>query len=132
MTDPDAHTDDGRSGAHSDDDGPADDIDPENGSRVQPAEPPIAEKPYKVVFEGSRCFGAGKCAAVADNWGMDLETGLARPKSYFVSEDALDENVEAATVCPAKKGRGVIHVVDRETGAEIAPDPEGDGTLSLG
>ena len=34
-------------------------------------------------------------------------------------------------VCPAKKDRGVIHVVDRRTDEEIAPDPEGDGTLSV-
>lgn len=103
-----------------------------SSSNPQPAEPPIEEKPYKVVFEGNRCFGAGKCAAVAENWEMDLSTGLARPKSYFVGEADLEENIKAAEVCPAKKGRGVIHVVDRETGEEIAPDPEGDGTLSLG
>lgn len=93
--------------------------------------PPVAEKPYKVVFEGAGCFGAGKCAEVADNWEMDLSTGLATPKSYFVGEDELDENVRAAAVCPAKKDAGVIHVVDRRTGDEIAPDPHGDGTLSL-
>lgn len=98
----------------------------------QPEKPPIDEKPYEIVFEGGRCFGAGKCAAVAENWEMDLETGLASPKSYFVAENDLAENIEAATICPAKKGRGVIHVVDRETGEEIAPNPAGDGTLSLG
>jgi ferredoxin len=101
-------------------------------SGPQPDEPPIAEKPYEIVFEGGRCFGAGKCAAAAENWEMDLSTGLASPKSYFISEEELDENLEAAEVCPAKKGAGVIHVLDRETGKEIAPDPEGDGTLSLG
>ncbi len=62
---------------------------------------------------------------------MDLETGLARAKSYFVGEDELDENVEAAEVCPAKKGRGVIHVIDRRTDEELSPDPHGDGTLSV-
>lgn len=109
----------------------------EEGSRSessgpQPEEPPIAEKPYEIVFEGSRCFGAGKCAAAAENWEMDLSTGLASPKSYFIGEEDLNENVEAAEVCPAKKGAGVIHVLDRETGKEIAPDPEADGSLSLG
>lgn len=118
-------------GASPDGDADADGT-PDSASRARPDEPPIAEKPYKIVFEGGRCFGAGKCAAVASNWEMDLSTGLARPKSSFVGEDELAENVEAAEVCPAKKGDGVIHVVDRETGAEIAPDPEGDGTLSLG
>jgi ferredoxin len=103
-----------------------------DSSGPQPDEPPIAEKPYKLVFEGARCFGAGKCAAVAENWEMDITTGLASPKSYFIDESELDENIEAAEICPAKKGSGVIHVVDRESGKELAPDPEGDGTLSLG
>lgn len=93
--------------------------------------PPVEEKPYKIIFEANKCFGAGRCAEVADNWEMDLETGLARAKSYFVGEDELDENIRAAEVCPAKKGRGVIHVIDRRTDEELAPDPNGDGTLSV-
>jgi hypothetical protein len=93
--------------------------------------PPVEEKPYKIIFEANKCFGAGRCAEVADNWEMDLATSLARPKSYFVGEDELEENVRAAEVCPAKKGRGVIHVIDRRTDEEIAPDPHGDGTLSV-
>ena len=104
---------------------------------VDPAEigesdaPPVAEKPYKIVFEANRCIGAGKCAEVSDNWSLDLSTGIASPEAYFVDEDSLAENVRAAEVCPAKKDRGVIHVIDRETGEEIAPDPEGDGTVSV-
>ena len=93
--------------------------------------PPVAEKPYKVVFEASSCFGAGRCAQVAENWEMDIETGLARPRSFYLAEAELEENVRAAEVCPAKKDRGVIHVVDRRTDEEIAPDPHGDGTLSV-
>ena len=93
--------------------------------------PPIEEMPYKVVFEANRCIGTGRCAEVSANWELDLSTGLARPREFFLSEDDLDENVEAAELCPAKKGRGVIHVVDRRTGAEIAPDPDGDGSLSV-
>ena len=93
--------------------------------------PPVAEKPYKVVFEAGGCIGAGKCAEVSENWTLDLSTGLASPESYFLEEAELAENVRAAEVCPAKKGRGVIHVVDRATGEELAPDPEGDGTLSV-
>jgi ferredoxin len=93
--------------------------------------PPVDEKPYKVIFEANKCIGAGRCAEVADNWEMDITTGLARPQSYFLTADELDENVRAAEVCPAKKGRGVIHVVDRRTNEEVAPDPEGDGTLSV-
>ncbi|WP_458206279.1 ferredoxin [Haladaptatus sp. NG-SE-30] len=93
--------------------------------------PPISEKPYKIVFEGARCFGAGKCAEVAANWEMDFSTGLGTPKEYFFSDDELPENVRAAEVCPAKKDAGVIHVIDRRTGEEIAPNPGGDGTLSI-
>jgi ferredoxin len=93
--------------------------------------PPVEEKPYKIIFEANKCFGAGRCAEVAENWEMDIETGMARPRSYYVGEDELEENVRAAEVCPAKKGDGVIHVVDRRTDEEIAPNPHGDGTLSV-
>jgi ferredoxin len=93
--------------------------------------PPIDEKPYKIVFEANKCIGTGKCAEVSDNWTLDLDTGIAAPESYFVAEDDLEENVRAAEACPAKKGDGVIHVVDRRTDEEIAPDPHGDGTLSV-
>ena len=93
--------------------------------------PPVDEKPYKIIFEANKCFGAGKCAEVVDNWEMDITSGLARPKSYYFGEDELAENVRAAEVCPAKKGRGVIHVIDRRADEELAPDPNGDGTLSV-
>ena len=62
---------------------------------------------------------------------MNLTSGIAEPGTYFIGEEALDSNVRAAEVCPAKKDRGVIHVVDRRTNEEIAPDPHGDGTLSV-
>ncbi|MFC4357608.1 ferredoxin [Halobium salinum] len=93
--------------------------------------PPVEEKPYKIIFEANKCIGAGRCAEVARNWEMDMTTGLAKPKSYFVGEDELEENLKAAEVCPAKKDKGVIHVVDRRTDEEIAPNPHGDGTLSV-
>jgi ferredoxin len=93
--------------------------------------PPVDEKPYKIIFEANKCIGAGRCAEVAANWEMDIETGLARPMAYYVGEDELEENLEAAEVCPAKKGDGVIHVVDRRSDEEIAPDPHGDGRLSV-
>ncbi len=93
--------------------------------------PPVAEKPYKILFEANKCIGAGKCAEVSDNWSLDISTGIASPEAYFIDEQHLSENVEAAEVCPAKKDRGVIHVIDRETGEEIAPDPDGDGTVSV-
>ncbi|WP_247010023.1 ferredoxin [Halorientalis litorea] len=93
--------------------------------------PPVAEKPYKIIFEANKCFGAGKCAEVSGNWDLDIHTGIADPQTYFFDEDELDHNVRAAEVCPAKKEKGVIHVVDRRTDEEIAPDPHGDGTLSV-
>jgi hypothetical protein len=62
---------------------------------------------------------------------MDISTGLASPQSYFLDEDQLEENIDAAEVCPAKKDAGVIHVIDRRTDEEISPDPHGDGTLSV-
>jgi ferredoxin len=93
--------------------------------------PPVEEKPYKIIFEANKCIGAGKCAEVSDNWTLDITTGIAKPEVYFLDEDDVDENVRAAEVCPAKKDRGVIHVVDRRTDTEIAPDPHGDGTLSV-
>jgi ferredoxin len=93
--------------------------------------PPVEQKPYKIVFEANKCIGAGKCAEVSDNWELSLETGIASPNAYFIDEADLEENVRAAEICPAKKDRGVIHVVDRRTDEEIAPDPHGDGTLSV-
>ncbi|MFB6164117.1 MAG: ferredoxin [Haloarculaceae archaeon] len=93
--------------------------------------PPVADKPYKVVFEANRCFGAGECAAVSDNWDVDISTGVASPQAYFFDESDLEHNVRAAEACPAKKGDGVIHVVDRRSGEEVAPDPHGDGRLSV-
>ena len=93
--------------------------------------PPVEEKPYKLVFEANKCFGAGKCAEVSANWELDISTGVAKPEAYFFDEDELDHNVAAAEACPAKKGDGVIHVVDRRTDEELAPDPHGDGTLSV-
>ncbi|WP_254862320.1 ferredoxin [Halovivax gelatinilyticus] len=92
--------------------------------------PPVDEKPYKIIFEANKCFGAGKCAEASDNWILDLDTGIARPRSYYLDEQSLAENVRAAELCPAKKGDGCIHVIDRRTDEEVAPDPHGDGTLS--
>ena len=109
----------------------------DDGGAIDPASigehhaPPVDEMPYKVVFEANRCIGTGKCATVSENWELDLETGIARPRAFFFGEEALAGNVRAAEACPAKKGAGVIHVVDRRTGEELAPDPHGDGRLSV-
>lgn len=111
-------------------------MDAKDGS-VDPSEvgeidaPPVEEKPYKIIFEANRCIGAGECADVSDNWEVSIDTGIAAPKAYFVDETDVDDECHAANICPAKKDRGVIHVVDRRTNEEIAPDSEGDGTLSV-
>lgn len=94
--------------------------------------PPVDEKPYRVIFEGNLCIGTGKCAEISDNWKMDLRTGLARAETHFLDADELEHNLEAARACPAKNGVGVIHVVDRRSGEELAPDPHGDGEVRLG
>lgn len=107
---------------------PEQDLDPRD---IGPDGPPIDEKPYKILFEANKCIGAGQCETVSENWRVDLETGIAEPASYFIDQSELDENRLAAERCPAKKDRGVIHIIDRRTGKEIAPDPHGDGTVSV-
>lgn len=124
-------TDTGKAGA--DGDTPMGDVD----EPIDPAQlgqkdaPPVEDKPYKILFEANKCIGAGKCAEVSANWSMNIETGIAAPETYFFDESDLEHNIKAAEVCPAKKDRGVIHVIDRTTGEEIAPDPHGDGTISV-
>ncbi|MFB6265258.1 MAG: ferredoxin [Bradymonadaceae bacterium] len=102
------------------------------GAEQSGGSPPVSEKPYRVVFEGNLCIGTGRCAEVSENWSMDIRTGKGRAETHFFDEDELEHNLEAARVCPAKNGVGVIHVVDRRTGEELEPDPHGDGSLSLG
>ena len=93
--------------------------------------PPVEEKPYKILFEANACIGAGHCATASDNWSLNVDTGIAVPDSYFIGKDELAATLDAADRCPAKKGRGVIHVIDRRSGEELAPDPHGDGTISV-
>ncbi len=93
--------------------------------------PAIEDAPYKIIFEANKCIAAGKCAEVSANWKMDIGTGIAKPDVYFFDEPDLEHNIAAAEECPAKKGRGVIHVIDRRTNEEIAPDPEDNGMLSV-
>lgn len=77
---------------------------------------------YKVIFLGEDCIGAGRCAEVSKNWSMDIETGLANPGSYFLDENDLEHNTEAAEVCPANNGEGAILILDTETDEVIAPE----------
>ncbi|MFB6068670.1 MAG: ferredoxin [Halobacterium sp.] len=107
----------------------SDDFDP--ASVGEGDAPPVEERPYKVLFEANLCFGAGKCAAASEHWTLDLQSGVARPRGYFLTEAEVESTLRAAEACPAKNGDGVIHVVDRRTGEELAPDPHGDGTVSV-
>lgn len=93
--------------------------------------PSVDDAPYKIIFEANKCIAAGKCAEVSVNWEMDITTGIAKPDVYFFDEDDLEHNIRAAEACPAKKDRGVIHVINRRTNEEISPDPNEDGTLSV-
>ena len=81
--------------------------------------PPVEEAPYKIIFEANKCFGAGKCAEKSTNWTLSIDTGLGTPQAYFFGEEDLEENLEAARACPARNGKGVIRIIDRETGEEI-------------
>ena len=82
---------------------------------------------YRIVFEGALCIATGRCAEVSGNWTMDLERGVARPRSHFVDGEDLAHNLAAARVCPAKNGDGVIEVVDTATGETVDPASVLDG-----
>ncbi len=86
------------------------------------------EPRYKIRFEGRGCIGTGRCAEASSNWRMDVETGKARPVDYFVRDEDLSHNLEAADVCPANNGEGVIELVDRETGEELSSETDSDGS----
>lgn len=80
---------------------PSNDVDPlDIGSEG----PFIEEKPYKIIFEATRCIGAGRCAEVSDNWKLALETGIDRLTSFFIDEDELAESVRAGRVVSGKEG----------------------------
>ncbi|RMD58232.1 hypothetical protein D6825_01595 [Candidatus Woesearchaeota archaeon] len=90
-------------------------------------------KRYKIVFEKKACIGAAACAAVAPEYWEMQEDGKAHLIGSSTDEDgreilvideehlgeklkaALDENVEAAQVCPVQ----VIHVYDEESGKKL-------------
>ena len=93
--------------------------------------PPVSERPYRIEFEATGCIGAGPCASASPNWTLDLDTGIASPRERYVSEADLAHNAEAAERCPAKKGAGVIRVVDRRTGEVVAPADAADSDVDV-
>ncbi len=77
-------------------------------------------KEFQIRFDARGCIGAGKCAEEApEHWSLNLSTGIAEPQKPIIPEDELDENIRAAKACPARNGRGVIRIYDRETGEKI-------------
>lgn len=79
-----------------------------------------ARKRYKIRFEAEGCIGSGKCAEEAPAfWSLNMETGIAEPKQPTFGEEHLEQNLRAAKACPAKNGRGVIRIIDRETGETV-------------
>lgn len=78
------------------------------------------EKRYKIRFEADGCIGTGKCAEEApDFWSLNMDTGIAEPLQPAFDEEHLEENLRAARACPAKNGKGVIRIIDRETDETI-------------
>ena len=100
---------------------------PDASATAADGAPPVSEKPYRIEFEATNCIGAGPCASASSNWTLDLDTGIARPRERYVAEADLAHNAEAAERCPAKKGAGVIRVVDRRTGEVVAPADASEG-----
>ena len=92
-----------------------------DGENRSGAAPPVDEKPYRIEFDAQGCIGSGPCAAASTNWTLSLDTGIASPKRRYIDESEFDANAEAAERCPAKKGAGVIRIVDRRTGDVVAP-----------
>lgn len=75
---------------------------------------------YKIRFDAENCIGTGRCSEVAPEfWSLNLSAGIAEPLQPTFGEEDLEENLEAAKACPAKNGKGVIRIIDRETGEEI-------------
>lgn len=92
--------------------------------------PSVEAAPSEATFAADGWTCAGKSAEVSANCSLSHAAGIASPEGSSFGEDDLAHDVRAPAVRPAEKRRGVIHVGDRRSGAEIAPDPAGDGTRS--
>ncbi|MFB6355277.1 MAG: ferredoxin [bacterium] len=77
-------------------------------------------KQYQIRFDADNCIGAGKCAEKAPEfWSLNLETGIAEPQKPIIDESELEANLEAAQACPARNGKGVIRIYEKETDEKI-------------
>jgi ferredoxin len=64
-------------------------------------------KKYEIWHDRPNCIACGACAAVTTNFFMDEEDQLASAVKTEIGESELEENKEAADVCPVN----IIHVV---------------------
>lgn len=65
-------------------------------------------KKYEIWHDRPNCIACGACAAVTPNFFMDEEDQLASAVKTTIDESELEENQEAASVCPVN----IIHVVE--------------------
>ncbi len=73
------------------------------------------KKKYVIEYDREGCIGAAACAAVSKNWVMSPEDGKADYKEVEISEEELEENLEAARSCPVN----VIHVKRKDNGERL-------------
>lgn len=54
---------------------------------------------YRIKYNSLTCVGDAVCTAVSSNWTMGPE-GKAHPVSTLVTDETLENNLEAAKLCP--------------------------------
>lgn len=81
----------------------------------------MSKKRYRIRFDAEGCIGAGRCTEEApEHWTLDLNREVARPLTPTFGEQHLEAQLRAARACPARNGRGVIRIEDRESGDLIS------------
>ncbi len=73
------------------------------------------KKKYVIEYDREGCIGAAACAAVSKNWVINPEDGKADYKEVEISEEELEENIEAARSCPVN----VIHIKRKDNGERL-------------
>lgn len=54
---------------------------------------------YRIKFNSLQCVGDAVCTAVCSNWVMG-PNGKSHPVNALVTDSNLNENLEAAKLCP--------------------------------
>lgn len=72
---------------------------------------------WLVEVDKEACIGSGVCASSVPGH-FQVVDGKSRPIESEVAPD--EELIDVAELCPM----AAIHVVDRVTGAELAPEPD--------